>query len=215
MLLLPESEADQNYPITEQTNQADHRRGLGGDSVCGEPSIDKKSKQAGRKQQKNTDVDGTVLSSGAFTVKWDGPSLVAEGLWNSSLKSADSALAVHSWGNLVAVGTYLGRVLVYRRRDENKRNKNDDFKPSITISRTAADNYTLQWSCQLPYSIHGICHIRNHSNKEPMKLLITTRRSIHIFEDAKNRPYSPALALQRLMAVLQKHGVSLSEEKDG
>ena len=140
---------------------------------------------------------------------WEGPFMVVQDLWNSSIKTEESVLAVDVWENYVAVGTQLGRCLLYATHD--------------------SENYFPVWQAILPYSVHGITIINRKgatanttaaatSEKEgkcsmTMSLAVTTRRSFHVFEAVqegvawRRKPtrerYSAELGRTRLLKILQ------------
>lgn len=92
---------------------------------------------------------------------WQGPWMVTEGLWNTSLDSEDAVLAVNKLSsNMVALGTHSGQCFVYQER------LGED------------DSYRLLWKCQLPYSIHGLSHVHTPAQTS---LLVTTRYTFHVF----------------------------------
>jgi hypothetical protein len=133
---------------------------------------------------------------------WDGPYMVAEGLWNQKLKSEDSVLAVHAYhDNSVVLGTLSGRCLLYQKY---------------------GDTYELVWECRLPYSIHAVCHVPVVTPAKsdtattvqplPPALLVTTRRSVHLLTPKRPR-YSSSLAKERLEKLLQQFK-SAPEQKD-
>jgi hypothetical protein len=100
---------------------------------------------------------------------WTGPLMVAEGLCDSE----DAVLAVHMFDNMVAFGTHSGRVYVCEQRQD--------------------DSYRQLWTCQLPYSIHGLAHVP----KTSPTLLVTTRHTFHVF--SRNCPkYSVSTAKRQL-----------------
>lgn len=94
--------------------------------------------------------------------RWDGPFVVAQDLWNSLLDEEDSVLAVDSRDNYVAVGTQIGRCILYATQD--------------------SENYVPVWHCLLPYSIHGISIIWGSDDAgSQMCVAVTTRQSFHLF----------------------------------
>ncbi|KAG7368702.1 hypothetical protein IV203_031445 [Nitzschia inconspicua] len=92
--------------------------------------------------------------------EWEGPFLVAQDLWNSLLDEEDSVLAVDAIDNFVAVGTQVGRCILYATRD--------------------SENYFPVWQCLLPYSTHDI-RILKGDDEGTMSIAVTTRRSFHLF----------------------------------
>jgi hypothetical protein len=86
----------------------------------------------------------------------------------------------------------------------------------------SARTYQLLWHCQLPYSIHGVCWIRepdvnddddDNVNKDHSSLLlITTRRSVHIFKSqiVPTRDYKT----QAAMIQTKIHTLIAQQEED-
>jgi len=128
----------------------------------------------GESQEENSAIRSAAFVNSNY---WDGPAMVAEGFWNSWLETEDSVLAVASYHGddgdgcrccWVAVGTHSGRCMIYE-------------KPS------GDGNYELHWSCQLPYSVHGISFVNgsmrrntktNSENAAFPLLVVTTRGSV-------------------------------------
>ncbi|CAB9515037.1 expressed unknown protein [Seminavis robusta] len=139
---------------------------------------------------------------------WQGPFMVAEGFGTAmndpsaadEQDEEDSILAVHAWEDKVALGTYSGRCLLFGRDAATENN-----------SKTAHDDdYGMPyWDCQLPDPIHGICPLpttlatTSGSNEAggAMRLLVTTRRSLHIFQEVP-REYDPERAKRKLEMLL-------------
>lgn len=115
---------------------------------------------------------------------WQGPFMVAEGFWNLQQTQEDSVLAVHAWDNKVAIGTYSGRCLLYGPTSCNL--SNDYGQPF--------------WDCCLPEPINGLCHI---PTKSSVLLLVSTRRSIHVFQEM-SKTYCPDMAKRKLEFLLSK-----------
>ncbi len=141
---------------------------------------------------------------------WEGPYMVAQDLFHSSLGIEESVLTVDIWENYVAVGTQLGRCLLYATHD--------------------SENYFPTWQVVLPYPIHNVTIIASsaesndlaHSGEEKnendhvlSKLAVTTRRSFHVFqgtssnrgtvwkEKPKKDKYSSELAMKNLAGILE------------
>ena len=150
--------------------------------------------------------DNRGIPSDSF---WEGPYMVVQDLFNSSINIEESVLTVDAWDNYVAVGTQLGRCLLYATSD--------------------SENYFLVWQAVLPYPVHGVAIInmrdteggRNDTNQqkgemEPttMRLAVTTRRSFHIFgatsgwvkrqQKPKMERYSSELALARILKIFEE-----------
>jgi hypothetical protein len=131
---------------------------------------------------------------------WEGPFMVVQDLWNPTINTEESVLVVDIWNNYIAIGTQLGRCLLYATHD--------------------SENYFPVWQVILPYSIHGITIIKNNDavrdteGKCSMNLAVTTRRSFHLFAAIKGgikwrrKPtrdrYSPELARDRLLKILEE-----------
>lgn len=122
--------------------------------------------------------------------RWAGPTMVVQGYWNQIVQAEDSVMAVHLCDDFVAVGTHGGRCVLYTHRN------NMHFKI---------------WECLLPYSVHSIVSQRVDDTSNAILLLVTTRRSIHVFRQTQcedflslesskrqNQPYSVAAARLRL-----------------
>ena len=117
--------------------------------------------------------------------EWQGPWMVAEGLWNSSLDSEDAILAVSKLSNnMIAVGTHSGVCCVYQQR------KGED------------KSYQLLWKVRLPYSIHGLSHINLSSSGQP-SLLVTTRYTFHVFQRDVPK-YSADMAKRRIEKLISQ-----------
>ena len=140
---------------------------------------------------------------------WEGPHMVVEDLFHSSINIEESVLTVDTWDNYVAVGTQLGRCLLYATYD--------------------SENYFLVWQVVLPYPVHDIViittnammagHPIQESIEEEKKssihgLAVTTRRSFHVFrvifggvawrQKPKWEEYSSELARIRLVEILER-----------
>ena len=130
------------------------------------------------------------LKREAPTGEWQDPQMVVQGLWNDQLQAEDSVLAVHPFGDCIALGTLSGRCLIYR-------------------AEIYGDRYYHLWECTLPYSIHGLeTHINEHGSFD---LIVVTRRSLHVFRPKKLVPiwlpkptYSIQAAKDLLLNLLRK-----------
>lgn len=143
-----------------------------------------------------------------FDCFWEGPHMVVQDLFNSSINTEESVLTVDVWDNYVAVGTQLGRCLLYATHD--------------------SENYFLAWQVVLPYPVHGIVinltsdtktvHATTGIQEErkrsrTLSLAVTTRRSFHLFrgiqgdikwrQKPKRERYSSDLARIRLTEILE------------
>lgn len=109
----------------------------------------------------------------------EGPIEIVSDLWSGSLGAEDGVLCVRTIpchgaqaGYAVAIGTLSGRVLL--------------FEPIFSESGGQPHRYELLWSCHLHYAIHGIS-FADVDGDGLIELLVTTRRSIHIFRpNARN-----------------------------
>jgi hypothetical protein len=126
--------------------------------------------------------------------------MVVQDLWNPMINTEESVLVVDIWNNYIAIGTQLGRCLLYATHD--------------------SENYFPVWQVILPYPVHGISIIKSKNvaidteGKCSMNLAVTTRRSFHLFDAIKGgikwrrKPtrmrYSPELARDRLLKILQE-----------
>ena len=131
---------------------------------------------------------------------WEGPFIIVQDLWNPTINTEESVLVVDIWNNYIAIGTQLGRCLLYATHD--------------------SENYLPIWQVILPYPIHGITIIKNNNavsdteGKCSMNLAVTTRRSFHLFDAIKGgikwrrkptrEQYSPELARDRLLKILEE-----------
>jgi hypothetical protein len=127
---------------------------------------------------------------------WQGPFMVAEGFETGPDSHEESILVVHVWDDYVALGTFSGRCLLYGKDDTEGKE----------------DYGELYWDCQLPDPIHGICHLPAVANqKERVQLLLTTRRSIHVFQEIP-KVYDPERTKRKIELLLsrQRHNASSS-----
>jgi len=116
------------------------------------------------------------------------PSLVADALEVDDEETEDSVLAVHGWGDWVAIGTQAGAVLLYRRSPEG---------PS----------YTRVGKWCFPYSIHEICYLGDNNG-----ILVTTRKSLHWLTLHEIPPPNAGLAKQRIQSLLERLSAHHSEK---
>lgn len=122
------------------------------------------------------------------TLRLQEPTMIVGGLWNSQLDMEDPVLAVHAHGEYVAVGTLLGRCLLYTK------NAYSEDSPL----------YQLLWECRLPYSVHGFEILeRNNGDKQTWFLVVVTRRSAHVFQAHRETATNPQ-SKPRLSANLAK-----------
>lgn len=112
----------------------------------------------------------TELEVNSHTGQSRGPYMVAEGFWNAAVRAEDSVLVVHALKDYVLVGTQSGCVLV--------------FQKMVSAGMGNRRDYCLAWQCKLPYPIYSLCTICDES-----KILVTTRRSVHIFQRARSLDY--------------------------
>ena len=128
--------------------------------------------------------------------EWQDPTMVVDNVQDERIDAEDDSVeTVHGFEHFVAVGTHFGRLLLY---ECNCGVQNDYF--------------SLVWECILPYSIHGIVGYTN-IEASVLKLIVTTRRTFHIFEcpyhapsprstTTRTREYSVALAQERLLQLM-------------
>lgn len=156
------------------------------------------------------------------SISWEGPFIMAEGFWNQHLEAEDSVLAVHDVGRngMVALGTHAGRCFLYQAVNKSRitSNRHSSFKSSQDVYNNGDDDkygehhlYRRLWECQLPYPIHGICHLPNYNRSSssdnnitpPLSLLVTTRKSVHLFTQQQPKiVYDASLAKKRIDALL-------------
>jgi len=123
-------------------------------------------------------------------------------------------LAVHTWNNMIAVGTYSGSCTVWKKLSfsfSSSREEGDssDEGENVNPKSNREDGYELVWQCQLPFSIHGIWYCEKST-----LLLVTTKHTLHVFrgiapsEDSPNtiklKKYSADRAKTRLDALWQE-----------
>mmetsp|Transcript_11265 Transcript_11265/g.22267 ORF Transcript_11265/g.22267 Transcript_11265/m.22267 type:complete len:630 (+) Transcript_11265:334-2223(+) len=146
---------------------------------------------------------------GCGNSSWEGPFMIVQDLFNSSLNIEESVLAVDMLDNYVAIGTQLGRCLLYATHD--------------------SENYFPVWQVVLPYPVHDIQIIKRKGAPanitslkvqeeenccKTLSLAVTTRRSFHLFEaisrgiawrrKPRKERYSPELARIRLLKMLEE-----------
>jgi hypothetical protein len=95
--------------------------------------------------------------------RWEGPTMVVQGYQNQAIQAEDSVLTVHLCDEFIAVGTHGGRCILY------------------TYCNTM---HFKIWECLLPYSVHSIVS-QPEEDSNGIVLLVTTRRSIHVFRQTK------------------------------
>ncbi|VEU38734.1 unnamed protein product [Pseudo-nitzschia multistriata] len=137
---------------------------------------------------------------------WEGPFMIVQDLFNSSINTEESVLAVDVFDNYVVIGTQLGRCLLYATYD--------------------SENYFPVWQTVLPYPIHGTKIISRKGERpsvasceegelsEALSVAVITRRSFHLFDAVRGgipwrrKPtkehYSPELAKIRLSKILDE-----------
>jgi hypothetical protein len=89
--------------------------------------------------------------------------MVVQGYQNQAIQAEDSVLTVHLCDEFIAVGTHGGRCILY------------------TYCNTM---HFKIWECLLPYSVHSIVS-QPEEDSNGIVLLVTTRRSIHVFRQTK------------------------------
>mmetsp|Transcript_35616 Transcript_35616/g.72218 ORF Transcript_35616/g.72218 Transcript_35616/m.72218 type:complete len:572 (+) Transcript_35616:95-1810(+) len=120
---------------------------------------------------------------------FEGPEEVVSNLYCGRLGAEDGVLCVKSvaccgiqTGYAIAVGTYSGRVLVFEpilEASASTTGSGTDEAEAITTA--AVVGYRIYWSCHLPYPVHGIS-AADVDGDGMAELLVTTRRSLHIFQ---------------------------------
>jgi hypothetical protein len=106
----------------------------------------------------------------------EGPSMVVQGFWNTRLQVEDSILTVYRCRNYVCIGTQAGRCYIYQKIDHSiNYSTQNNVSDSILTEVSNETMHHMIWSCQLPYPIHAIVMIPGE------KLLVTTRRTVHLF----------------------------------
>lgn len=95
---------------------------------------------------------------------WEGPFMVAQGFTNG-VGDEDSVLVVHACDAFVCLGLLSGRFLLYAKNE---------------------GHFRWQWEVQLPYSIHGVCVLPMMDGDASPMILVTTRRSLHLFASQAN-----------------------------
>jgi hypothetical protein len=133
--------------------------------------------------------------------------MVVQGYRNQAIQAEDSVLTVHLCDDFIAVGTHGGRCILY------------------TYCNTM---HFKIWECLLPYSVHSIVS-QPEEDSNGIVLLVTTRRSIHVFRQTKcddfilseskkkqdmGTHYSVDAARRRLLEVAKKELASSNVEDD-
>jgi hypothetical protein len=166
-----------------------------------------------------------IAGNGAAAVSWHGPNLVAQGLWDHRLNCEDSVLCVTSsllqlqGGqvlHLVAIGTHAGRCRLYG----SSTRPDEESLSSVVSERQAgpsATSYDLLWECHLPYSIHGVLWLSFTASSirecgiDIRTLLVTTRRSVHVFRLCSGVAYDANVALELLKSLMEEEGNKSSD----
>jgi hypothetical protein len=120
-------------------------------------------------------ITRTTNTNAEIEERFNGPSVIVEGLFSKQLKVEDSVLCVYKFnfatrsGSVIAVGTYSGRLLLFDPLDDvDKSPSNHQVK------------YRLMFSRSFNSPIHGIVAEDLDGDRLP-ELLITTLKRIHIF----------------------------------
>ncbi len=123
------------------------------------------------------------------------PAMIAKGFWNGAIVAEDSVMAVCSLDERVLIGTQSGKVLLYGvEHNLNIENK----------EKTIKRQFRLLWQCQLPYSIHGLDFLSGNDQN----FLVTTRKSIHIFQQGQYNYLKHAASIRsKLMDTIQQEAV--------
>jgi hypothetical protein len=129
------------------------------------------------------------------TMELHGPNMIADSLWNARWNAEDSVLAVYATETTVVLGTQAGRCLLYQQQTDASAPKDAD---NVDDNKS----YQLRWTSQLPYPIHGVTCLSDG------QLVVTTRRSVHLFHKKDFLSYDPSAAAQaaktRLTKLLQQ-----------
>jgi hypothetical protein len=191
---------------------------------------DTHSPQVAKKEEEEEDPESPSTAAGneAVVVSWHGPYLIAQGLWNNRLNCEDSVLCVSSSTlqlqdgqmlQLAAVGTHAGRCRVY---GSSARSDVESLRMNVEASSAgpSVSSYELLWECKLPYSIHGVLWLSFTASSttstkdcgvDSRTLLVTTRRSVHVFRLRSGEAYDANVALERLKSLMEEERISSSE----
>lgn len=131
--------------------------------------------------------------------RFERPILIVDGLWNPKLDDDDAVLTVcefqyggvESSNNVIAIGTYSGRILLFAPAwgQGNVCNTLYDAIPDKEQKSNVEKQQQQQqqqqelfcfWHCTLPYPIHSI-HVHSPNHLLP-ELIVFTRRSVHLFQ---------------------------------
>ncbi|GAX21441.1 hypothetical protein FisN_10Hh020 [Fistulifera solaris] len=123
------------------------------------------------------------------------PAMIAKGFWNGAIAAEDSVMAVCSLDDRVLIGTQSGKVLLYGV-DHNTNTENKE--------KSSKRRFQLLWQCQLPYSIHGLDFLSGNDEK----FLVTTRKSIHVFQQGRYNFLNHAASIRsKLMDIIQQEAL--------
>ncbi|GAX17173.1 hypothetical protein FisN_10Lh020 [Fistulifera solaris] len=127
------------------------------------------------------------------------PAMIAKGFWNAAIAAEDSVMAICSLDDRVLMGTQSGKLLLYGiDHNQNLENRENSFKR----------HFRLLWQCQLPYSIHGLDFLSNNDET----LLVTTRKSIHIFQQGLYNYLNHAASIRsKLKDIIQQEAVEANK----
>lgn len=116
------------------------------------------------------------------------------------MEEEDSVLAVHGWDDWVAIGTQAGALLLYHKKATTIVGDGHDLEPL----------YVKAGAWRLPYSVHEICRTgQGHDDQ----LLVTTRKSIHLFSLHHPRPkWDADLAKERVKRLLERASIDYWNE---
>ena len=98
------------------------------------------------------------------------------------------------------MGTYSGLVQVYVTTAETVPISVDGGDDTVVINTNNKNKaaYAVEWSMRLPYPVHAISHIGNK------QLVVTTKRSLRVFEPKATITYSAARAKERLERIMEQ-----------
>jgi hypothetical protein len=142
------------------------------------------------------------LYSDPETMEWQGPYMVAQGFWNARLSAEDPVLAVYTAGSTVFLGTQAGRCLAYQKQVDIE--SEEALENAGCAEEERRHSFQLRWHCQLPYPVHAVSSLTDD------RLLVTTRRTVHIFRKRRRRDAAIVAAAARVKA----HLLALSEEQE-
>jgi hypothetical protein len=135
--------------------------------------------------------------------QWEEPQMVVKDfLLDARYGAEDPVLAVHYWKNRVILGTYSGLVQVYVTTTSTAPTSVDCGNDTVVINNDKKNEhkatYAVEWSVRLPYPVHAIAHFGDQ------QLVVTTKRSLHVFESKATSTYSAVRAKARLEKIMKR-----------